>query len=65
MGKKWECWVLSEEDIEDKCKELGIDFEELTGNQIEEIARGFKKDFEDFCEDWDLILGRAIQEVKK
>ena len=60
MKKEWVCWTLSIEDIEEVCKELGVDFKKLSEDNIEDIAYKFKKGFEFGNEDWDLILEDAI-----
>lgn len=59
MGKTWNIWVLSEEDI------TQVADRELTSEQIEEVARYFKKAVEGLLGDgnysWEDILRDAIQ----
>lgn len=64
MSKTWECWTLSIEDIEKIAKETGRDIKEFSEEDLNEIARKFKKGIEWSVYDaWEGILKEAIEDV--
>ena len=63
MEKQWHIWTLSEGDIEMVCERMNVDFRSLSEDEIESIARFFRKGFEFANEDWEDILVEAIREA--
>jgi hypothetical protein len=59
MEKEWECWTLTETEIMHTASEMG--FKKLTSQQIEDIARRFRKGVSWALDDHEEILKEAIE----
>lgn len=62
LDQQWECWTLSGDDIRVVAERNGINPKDISDEQLEEIARTFKKDMEWACEDWVEWLAEAIRQ---
>jgi len=60
---RWECWVLTRDDIEEAAERMGVNPESLTEDKLEDIALCFKKGFEASLPDWEPILECAVEAV--
>ena len=66
--KEWECWTLSQEEIEQQAVRMGLDPVKFTEHDLEVIADYFKDMLGSSFDDWPEILGEAItlhQDQKK
>lgn len=57
--RKWNCWILSSDDIFHIAERNGIKPYRLKG-KLDDIARRFQKGIDWSLEDWDFILEEAI-----
>lgn len=60
---KWECWVLTKDDIDLAAEKLGITPERITEEAYEDIAMCFAKGFEASLPDWEPILECAVEAI--
>ena len=61
--KKWECWTLSYEDIQEAAQKLEIDLSVLDQKDLDEVVRRFTSGLEFVLEDWLEILKEALELV--
>lgn len=57
---EWSCWTLCREDIDHMARRLGVNPENFTDDDYENIARKFIKGFGLANEGWETILKEAI-----
>ena len=61
--KRWECWTLGYEDLQEAARKLEIDLSRLDQEDLNEVARRFTSGLEFVLEDWLEILKEALELV--
>lgn len=57
---EWSCWTLCREDIDHVARSLGVNPENFTDDDYENIARRFIKGFGWSNEEWEVILKEVV-----
>ena len=59
--KEWICWKLRKDQVDKAAKTVGINPDQITGKNYEDVARKFIDTFKKVNRQWELILEDAIE----